>query len=594
MIQTALFNPMPLSFATMRRKLHGCLWPLAAISLVIGLLAVVGAPPAFGQVPTIPGGADINRVQPLPEKSLPSLTPKKPIKTDLGTLPVPEGVNKISFQLKAVQVDGVTVFPQQEIAQLYKGYIGQKSSLDLVWEVANRITEKYRNAGYFLSRAYVPAQKIEEGIITIQVVEGYIETVEWEGGSAKESVGSVAKSSVVQKLIEELKAVRPLSAEVVESYLLRLNDLPGVSFRALIKPSKDADIYSGATVLILTPTKKDGKGELRFSNNGSRFLGPLQANVTFEDSFLPLQQSSVSLLSTVPSEELKFGSVGHAIVLSPRWVLGLRAGYTGAQPGAGLRDFDIHSTSKDLGAELSYKYIRQRTENLDFGLGIDSKATDSDLYGHSSPLVRDKARALRGSISYNTLDRWNGQHEVTTKLSQGLSVMEGSRQGDRNLSRAQANPAFSKAEFSYKRQQVIDDQYLLTNQLAGQWASDPLLVSEEFGYGGSQLGRAYDPSEITGDHGIVGGVELRYRGFSPLRGFSPDPFVFYDMGKLWNKDRDGQNPLAASTGLGLALSNDEGFSGSMTMAFPLIRGIGDPLYGPPRYPRLMFEANQKF
>ncbi|MBU3656125.1 MAG: ShlB/FhaC/HecB family hemolysin secretion/activation protein, partial [Alphaproteobacteria bacterium] len=465
--------------------------------LFLTMVTAGGVGTAHAQVPTIPGGADINRVQPLPDKLLPRLSPQKPAVIDTGALPVPEGLNKISFELKAVKIEGATFFPLQEIAKLYETQLGQKVSLDLVWELANRITEKYRNAGYFLSRAFVPTQKIEDGIITLRVVEGYIATVEWEG----DLKNRVAASSIVQSLIAELKQVRPLNSASIESYLLRLNDLPGLSFRALIKPAKEADIYSGATALVLTPSQKDGKGEMRVSNSGSRFLGPNLANISYEDSFFSMQQSSVSLQSSLPSEELRFGSLGHMVVLSPRWMLGMRAGYTGANPGAGLRNFDIRSTSKDLGIELTYKYIRQRIENLDLTLGLDSKDTASDLNGNSSPLVRDHARALRGSISYNTLDRWNGQHDATVKFSRGLTLLDGSRVGDNNLSRAQANPAFSKAELSYKRQQLVGDHYLLTNQLAGQLASDPLLVSEEFGYGGSSLGRAYDPSEISGDHG---------------------------------------------------------------------------------------------
>lgn len=560
-------------------------WGLFLLLLTTGELGI-----AHAQVPTIPGGADINRVQPLPDKLLPRLSPQKPTVIDTGALPAPEGANKIAFELKAVQVEGVTVFPMQEIAKLYEAQLGQKVSLDLAWELANRITEKYRNAGYFLSRAFVPAQKVEDGIITLKVVEGYIETVEWEG----DLKDRVAASSVVQSLITNLKQMRPLNSASIESYLLRLNDLPGLSFRALIKPSKEADIYSGATTLVLTPSQKDGKGEIRVSNSGSRFLGPNLANISYEDSLFSMQQSSVSLQSSLPSEELRFGSLGHVVVLSPRWMLGMRAGYTGANPGAGLRNFDIRSTSKDLGIELTYKYIRQRVENLDLTLGLDSKDTASDLNGNSSPLVRDHARALRGSLYYNTLDRWNGQHDVTVKLSRGLTLLDGSHVGDNNLSRAQANPAFSKAELSYKRQQLVGDHYLLTNQLAGQLASDPLLVSEEFGYGGSSLGRAYDPSEISGDHGLSGGLELRYRGFSSSSGFSPDPYVFYDMGKTWNKDRGGSNPLAASTGVGLALSTENGFTGNLSLAWPLIKSIGDPLYGSPRDPRLLLEIHQKF
>ncbi|MBM3602296.1 MAG: ShlB/FhaC/HecB family hemolysin secretion/activation protein [Alphaproteobacteria bacterium] len=557
---------------------------------MIGLLMGVGAYPALAQVPSIPGGADINRVQPRPEKPLPTLSPTKPSTIDSGMMTAPEGVDKIAFVLKAVKVDGVTVFPEEDVAKLYAAHIGQKVTLDLVWELANRLTDKYRNAGYFLSRAYIPEQKIADGTITLKVVEGYVESVEWEG----ERKQDVSQYRVVQELLEEVRAARPLSTEVIESYLLRLNDLPGLSFKALIKPNEGSDIYSGATVLVLTPTNKDGEGEGRINNNGSRFFGPNQASVTYQTSLIPLQQTSLTVLSSVPTEELRYGSLGQSIALSPRWMLGLRAGYTGTQPGAGLRDYDIRSTAKDWGTDLTYRLIRQRNENLDFTLGLDGKDTASDLYGHLSPLVRDKSRAMRVGVNYNTLDRWNGQHEGSLKLSQGLSILNGSKKGDRNLSRGQANPKASKAEISYKWQKLVDNHYLLSSRLGGQLASNPLLASEEFGYGGSQLGRAYDQSEMSGDHGLIGGLELKYRGLSPIYGISPDPYIFYDMGKLWNKDRDGQNPLAASSGLGVALSTDDGFTGNISLAFPMIRRVGDPLYGGPRDPRLLLEAVQKF
>ena len=42
------------------------------------------------------------------------------------------------------------------------------------YAIADRITTKYRNDGYILSRAIVPAQRISGGALQVQVVEGYI------------------------------------------------------------------------------------------------------------------------------------------------------------------------------------------------------------------------------------------------------------------------------------------------------------------------------------------------------------------------------------------------------------------------------------
>ena len=60
--------------------------------------------------------------------------------------------------------------------------------------------------------------------------------------------------------------------------------------------------------------------------------------------------------------------------------------------------------------------------------------------------------------------------------------------------------------------------------LSGQWASGPLYSSEEFGYGGKNFGRAYDQSELTGDHGVAASVEVDYAGWSAGRpmAFTPE------------------------------------------------------------------------
>jgi hemolysin activation/secretion protein len=44
----------------------------------------------------------------------------------------------------------------------------------------------------------------------------------------------------------------------------------------------------------------------------------------------------------------------------------------------------------------------------------------------------------------------------------------------------------------------------------GQYAFTPLLVPEQCGFGGRTFGRAFDPSELLGDHCLMGTAELRY------------------------------------------------------------------------------------
>ena len=107
------------------------------------------------------------------------------------------------------------------------------------------------------------------------------------------------------------------------------------------------------------------------------------------------------------------------------------------------------------------------------------------------------------------------------------------------------------------------------------------------------MGRAYDPSEITGDQGLAGTVELRYTGFAPLGSISASPYGFYDIGKVWNKGL-GEDQSASSAGAGLIFAHDNGLSLDTGIAFPLTRDIDTPLYGDEENPRLYVKTQFRF
>ncbi|HIF33642.1 MAG TPA: ShlB/FhaC/HecB family hemolysin secretion/activation protein, partial [Planctomycetaceae bacterium] len=71
-------------------------------------------------------------------------------------------------------VDGSTVYSGRDLLPLYENFLGSEVSLTDVFQIARRITVKYRGDGYILSRAVVPAQQIQAGVVTIDVVEGFV------------------------------------------------------------------------------------------------------------------------------------------------------------------------------------------------------------------------------------------------------------------------------------------------------------------------------------------------------------------------------------------------------------------------------------
>ncbi len=554
-------------------------------AIVYAWLSLLLSTSAYAQI--VPGPADVSRVKP-EEKKAPlnrSEDQKIQIPSTAPKTAAPDAAKNIHFVLKDVRIEGMTVFSQDAVKESYTSSLDKEVMLEFAWVIADALTKRYRDAGYFLSRAYVPAQEVKDGIIVIKVVEGYIGKVELND--------PMAERYVVKQLIASVLQERPAKAQSVESFLLRMNDLPGVSLRAVLSTMENGESKEGAVKLVLEPTKEKGKGSVTFDNFGSRFLGPHELSVDYQTSLLPLQQTSFSLLSSLPTDELKYVTLVHTIPLTPRLTLELNGGITKANPGYTLEAFDVDSKSTSLSAALAYQWIRQREENLALKLKLDARNTDSDLLG--TPFVRDRIRALRGSLVYDDSDAWHGTNAVNLTLSKGLEELGANDEGDANLSRAEAEPDFTKFEFSLTRLQALSEEWSLLGSVAGQWADGPLYSSEEFGYGGQAFGRAYDSSEITGDHGLAGSLELRYGQWGNWQPLSLTPYIFYDIGKVWNEDTGARDASGSSAGFGTRFSTFFEISGNIGVAFPLNRDIATPIYGGnPSGPRFSLQISKEF
>ncbi len=543
--------------------------------------------PAMGSAQTVPNAADISRVK--PEESIPRLdrsldnTVSMPIQKNIGS--VPPAAKSVKFILKSVNIVGGTAFSNDDFTNIYSDVVGKEITLDTVYTMAGAITERYRNAGYFLSRAFVPAQEIDKGNVTIQVVEGYV--------GAVDGVSELSHSSMIQSEIEHLTKLRPLSSKDMERFLLLLNDLPGHSFGGTLSPLEGAQ--DGAVKLTLTITKTDGMGAISFDNYSSRFLGPNEITASYSKSFIPFQQTTISALSDVARTKLRYGTIDHTISLLPDVRLELTGGVTQALPGYTLESSEIESFSKFVSAALEYQWIRERQQNLSVKGTLDGRNVTSDILG--SPLTRDYIRAFRATANYDVIDGWQGANNANFIVSHGINWLSSSNAGDANISRAGALPDFTKAELSLSRVQMLTHDWSVYVAGAGQWASGVLYSSEQFGYGGQSFGRAYDASDITGDRGLEGAFELRYGGFANEKMISFQPYGFYDTGVVWN-DAVGQPPeLAASSfGVGVRFNTVWKQSGNLGLAWPIDQNITTPIYGNggTHGPRIILQITQQF
>ncbi len=99
----------------------------------------------------------------------------------------PAGAAETMLVVRQIRVEGATVYTSAQLAELYADLIGHKVTLQAVYDAAGRITAKYGADGYVLSRAIIPVQELDPNgaVVRIQVLEGYVETVEWPAAARR-------------------------------------------------------------------------------------------------------------------------------------------------------------------------------------------------------------------------------------------------------------------------------------------------------------------------------------------------------------------------------------------------------------------------
>ena len=106
----------------------------------------------------------------------------------------------------------------------------------------------------------------------------------------------------------------------------------------------------------------------------------------------------------------------------------------------------------------------------------------------------------------------------------------------------------------------------------GQYALSQLLSSEEFGFGGVPFGHAYDPSQLTGDHGVSARAEGQFT--VPYKDDflrASELYTFYDIGSVWHIDHSSRSwkESAASLGGGARFTLSDKVIGYFEVAKPM-------------------------
>jgi hemolysin activation/secretion protein len=520
-----------------------------------------------------------------PQKTyLPKATPKvqSPEEQAAG---FGEEANKIKFTLKQIILEGNHVYSNAQLEVLYKDKLNKEISIAELQTIVQNITNYYRNNGYILSRAILPPQHVNNGVVHITIIEGYISkvTVIGKAHGAREILTAYGN---------KITQSRPLQIKVMEHYLLLANQLPGVDVKAVLEPSKTD---TGASDLSLAVQEQSVNASFSYDNYGTLYIGPLQltTSVSTNSIFRSGDTTRFTTLTTTHGSELNFYDLYYQTPLGNSGLQGSLDGnksYT--TPALNLRPLKVFGTSTSYTAGLQYPLLRSRAANATLDSLFTYSNSQTTQLGFN--LYSDHIRYLRLGGATDFADRFNGINLITAHIEKGLNVLGASNNPESTTSsRFGADGIYTKLTAQMSRIQPLFKQVSAYVLASGQYSFNPLLTTVQFGFGGSQLGRGYDPAEILGDRGLAGTAELRLDTYPQKFAIQNiQYYAFYDIGVVWDIKEVIGIPLrqdAASTGVGARFGITKYVSGNVMWTQPLTKEVAaEEVIGEGHRPRVFF------
>ena len=382
---------------------------------------------------------------------------------------------------------------------------------------ARRITRYYREKGFAVARAYLPAQNVTDGRVTIAIIEGRI-------ASHKVNNQSRLSDERVNAFLSDVKDGDVVRGADIDRSLLLLMDTAGVGLsRATLQPGASP----GTTELLVdVQPSAPYSGNVTADNHGSRYTGEYRVSgaLTLASPLHVGDQLGVSVLTSGPN--LNFARLTYQLPVGAK---GLRVGaayftvrYKLAREFAALL---AHGTASSTTVYASYPIIRSQYANLNATLSFENKNT-VDYVDSTSTITGKYLKIMSLGLAGNLQDAFGSggiNSAELTFISGRLSIESPVALGI-DAASAKTNGSYNKFSWGLSRLQRITDDTQIWLSLAGQQSGKNLDSSEKFVLGGPAAVRAYPTGEGSGNEGYRGTMELRHNVAEHMQGT-----VFYDF-----------------------------------------------------------------
>ena len=516
-------------------------WPSAS------LLAQV--PPAID--PTLRSGEPPRLEK---EKPKPPSPPPRLILPPVETLPElqPQRAPQVRVMVETIHIKGSTVFTPEELAKVKAPYENRELSTEDLEELRRALTLLYTNNGYVNSGAIIPDQTVQEGEITLQIIEGKLTDIEIQGTKyflpfyfeqrialsaepplnirpLKERLQILLQDPRIQRLNTQLQpGLKPGEATLA----VQVEEAPAVrawgEFNNFQAPTIGAERWLG-TIAVDNPLRLGD--HFVFTYGGSEGLSPL-IDTSYVAPFTPYDTTL----------GFQYRLNDFSVVTSP------------------FDELDIETRTQIFTFTLRHPVYRSPTDEVALSLIGEHLETKSTLLGTDfsfTPGSTNDGKTVVSALRF--AQEWVHREPMQvlafySRFSVGFDVLNAT---DNRVEKDDPDSQFfvwlGQAQWA-RRIDPLDIQ--LISSMALQVANDSLFPLEQFAVGGRYSVRGYRENQLVRENAFLFSVESRIPILPSL--LSPQvtaqfaPFI--DVGRSWNAKINTPSPQTlASIGVGLRL-----------------------------------------
>lgn len=441
-----------------------------------------------------------------------------------------------SVLIERIDVEGLSILSMDQIRPILEDHQGQELNMAQINRLAGQITAIYREEGYVTSRAIIPPQDMQDGVLTIQVVEGELGDIEIRGNKH-------FKTPLLQRKLDISGEQRYFDYSKLQRSMAYINEHPDREARAILVPGKEPRTTD---IIIDVEDQSPIHVGFEYDNHVSRFIKSDRFGLFLEHNNVTGNDDRLEIKGYLTDGRLfKSGQFRYSYPVNPGLKIGIYGLHSETELGREFKILEAEGEARLYGVFAIKDLVKNEDIEVRLNTGFDYKDIKNYLAGNVSS--HDELRVLKAGVDIDVVDRF-GRSILTTELHAGIpDILGGSSSKDTLASRTGAGGRFEKASINLFRLQPMPfDTYVLWKN-SGQFTNRTLPASEQFQIGGAKSVRGYAPAEHSGDSGYYGALEWSF----PVWGLSRDltvPFraermydalrlvTFYDLGLIHNNN----------------------------------------------------------